>query len=119
MEEDFFYYDTFCSDISDLMMLLDIEEELEAVNELPGDWSIRIELTDLEPVCTLDVDDIYQFILDQYEDRLGEHDQEKTLKTALRESIDFEKLNQLLPKLYYPNGTFETITKQDLVVHFS
>ena len=33
--------------------------------------------------------------------------------------IDFEKLKEELPKLYYPNNKFEIITKADLVEWFS
>lgn len=57
-----------------------------------------------------------QLLADANEDRLSEDDDEqvKVIK-ALKEAIDFEKLNSLLPKLYYPNCTYDIITKQDLL----
>ena len=37
---------------------------------------------------------------------------------ALKETIYFKKLKEALPKFYYPNEKFETITKADLVEWF-
>jgi CMP-N-acetylneuraminic acid synthetase len=52
------------------------------------------------------------------EERIGEEfdnsDEDKIVK-ALNEGIDFEKLNSLFPKYYFPNGKFELVTKQDLL----
>ena len=116
--EHFFYDDTFCSDLEDLANIFDIDEY--NVNDLKDDWVIKVELSDLETIFNVDADNLYQLLADANEDRLSEDfDEEAKVLKALKESIDFNKLKELLPKLYYPNGKFETITKADLVEWFS
>ena len=116
--EHFFYEDTFCSDLEDLANVFDIDED--NVNELKDDWQVRVELSDLEPIFNVDADNLCQLHADANEDRLSEDfDEEATVLKALKETIDFEKLKEELPKLYYPNNKFEIITKADLVEWFS
>ena len=113
-----FYEDTFCSDLEDLANVFDIDED--NVNELKDDWQVRVELSDLEPIFNVDADNLCQLLADANEDRLSEDfDEEARVLKALKEAIDFERLKELLPKLYYPNNKFETITKADLVEWFS
>lgn len=111
--ENFFYDDKFCEDPSDLAELLDIDED--NVNELPDDWKVRVELTKLEPIFNIDADDLCQMLCDCNEERLPEDFEETKTLNALKESIDFDKLRSLLPKLYYANAKFEFITKSDLI----
>ena len=116
--EHFFHEDTFCSDLEDLANVFDIYED--NVNELKDDWQVRVELSDLEPIFNVDADNLCQLLADANEDRLSEDfDEEAKVLKALKETIDFEKLKEALPKLYYPNNKFETITKADLVEWFS
>ena len=53
------------------------------------------------------------------EDRFPEEDYGEKLynqiKTALKAGIDIEKINALMPELYYPSGEFGVLTKQDLL----
>ncbi len=112
--ENFFYDDRFCSDVSDLFDIFDIDDE--NLDELPDDWSVKVELTDLEPIFKIDADNLCQLLADANEDRLSEDfDEEANVLKALKDSIDFEKLKEALPKLYYPNNKYVTITKQDLI----
>lgn len=112
--ENFFYEDNFCSDINDLAQIFDIDED--NINELKDDWEVKVELSDLEPIFNVDAENLCQMLAGCNEDRLSEDfDEESRVLMALKESIDFDKLKELLPKLYYPNGKFETITKSDLV----
>ena len=116
--EHFFYDDTFCSDLDDLANVFDIDED--NVNELQDDWQVKVEMSDLEPIFNIDADNLCQLLADANEDRLSEDfDEEARVLKALKETIDFEKLKEALPKLYYPNNKFETITKADLVEWFS
>jgi len=116
--EHFFYEDTFCSDWEDLVNAFDIDEN--NVNELKDDWQIRVEFADLEPIFNVDANSLCQLLADNNEDRLSEDfDEEAKVLKALKETIDFEKLKEALPKLYYPNNKFEIITKADLVEWFS
>lgn len=112
--EHFFYNDTFCSDLKDLVNLFGIDEY--NINELTDDWQIKVELSDLEVIFDINADNLCQLLADANEDRLSEDfDEEAKVLKALKESIDFEKLKDALPKLYYPNNQFKIITKSDLV----
>lgn len=114
--ENFFYNDSFCTDIGDLIDILEIDDP----NILKDDWQVRVEMSDLEPIFNIDADNLCQLLADANEDRLSEDfDEEAKVLKALQDSIDFEKLKEALPKLYYPNNKFETITKADLVEWFS
>lgn len=116
--EHFFYEDTFCSDLEDLANVFDINED--NVNELKDDWTVRVEFSDLEPIFKIDADNLCQLLADANEDRLSEDfDEEAKVLKAIKETIDFDKLKDALPKLYYPNNKFKTITKVDLVECFS
>lgn len=116
--ENFFIDDNFCSDLEDLANTLEIDED--NVNDLEDDWKMKVELTDLEPIFKIDAESLCQLLADSNEDRLSEdYTEEKTILQALKESIDFDKLTEMLPKLYYMNGKFETVTKSDLVQWFS
>ena len=116
--EHFFYDDRFCLDLEYLATVFDIDED--NVNELEYDWQVRVELSDLETIFKVDADNLCQLLADANEYRLSEDfDEEARVLKALKENIDFEKLKEALPKLYYPNNKFETITKADLVEWFS
>ena len=112
--ENFMCGDDFCHDLSDLMELYDIDEE--TVQELADDWVVNIELMDLERIVTLNVIDLGQMILDNNEDRFPEDGNEyEKIEKALRECVDFEKLNLMMPEVYYPNGKMEKVTKKDII----
>ena len=116
--ENFLYDDTFCSNLEDLAYLFEIDED--NVNQLKDDWQVIVELSDLEPIFNVDANYLCQLLVDANEDRLPEDfDEEAKVLKALKEAIDFEKLKEALPKLYYPNNKFEKITKADLVEWFS
>ena len=116
--ENFFLDDNFCSDIEDLAKVFDIDED--NINELKDDWQVKVELSVLEPIFNIDVDNLCQLLADANEDRLSEDfDEEDKVLKALKEAIDFDRLKESLPKLYYPNGKYEIITKSELVEWFS
>ncbi len=119
--ENFFIDDNFCSDLEDLIRVCDLEDD-NAIANLEEDWTCKIELTDLEPIFKVDAKKLCELLCDCNEERLGENfdnrDEEKLIK-AITESCDFEKLKELLPKYYYPNRKFETITKADLIEYVS
>ena len=103
----------------DLSGLMDeIEDITNDIENLNNNWSIEIELADLEPCIKIDLKRLFELIYDDNEERFGEDfddSDELKIKNCLRESIDFDKLNDLMPKYYYPNGETLTITKQDLI----
>jgi hypothetical protein len=116
--ENFFYNDVFCSDIGDLMLEIDIDEEL--ISELGEDWEINCEETTLEKIFVVKKDFATGAIMDateKWEDRFPEDSDNvgKQIENAINEAIDIDKLNDRLPSLYYPNGKMFKITKADLV----
>jgi hypothetical protein len=119
--EKFFYDDRFCLDISDLMEILDIDDE--NLDELEDDWSVTCEGATLEKIFVIEKEFAVSAIVnetDTWSDRFPEDDWSVTLfeqiKKAIAESIDIEKLNEKLPSLYYPNGKKFKVTKDDLVI---
>ena len=117
--ENFFWNEYFCSDIEDFLRHADLEED-EDIKALPSDACWTVEMTTLELVIKIDDRDFNRIvgdIVDGKIERLPEDcdDVCASIEKAFKESIDLVKLNELMPKLYYPNGTKEKITKQDLL----
>lgn len=116
--ENFFYNDQFCSDLSDLMDIFDIDED--NLNELAEDWSVKVEESALEKIFVLKKQFVVGAIIQQtdtWQERFPEESDRvfKEIEDAIERSIDIEKMNELLPSLYYPNGDKFTITKINLV----
>ncbi len=119
--ENFFIDDNFCHDLDDLIRLCTMEDDIE---ELADDWSIIVDEAESQKIFILDKDFVVNAIserTDRFEDRFPEDDNDDRLSTqikkAIEQSIDLEKLNSLLPELYYPSGETFEITKKDLIEH--
>jgi len=114
--ENFFIDDNFYSDLNEFIDHLDVD----SVEEIPNEWTWRAELSTFEPMFKLDSEIMASLVGDAYDERYGEDQDlsEKIIK-ALNESVDWDKLNSLIPKFYYANGEYETITKQDLIDHLT
>lgn len=112
--ENFFIDEDFCGDLSDLMDMFDIKEP----KNLKDDWTQKVDLAELEPVINLTPKKLLEILLNENEERLGENfdgkDEDRIMK-CLTESIDFDKMKELMPKFYYPNGKRAVVTKQDLI----
>lgn len=116
--ENFFADETFYAEVEDLIN--DRELEKEDVEALPDDYEIKIEETTEEPIFQLKMDWICNAIVertDSFEDRFPEDNDSifRQIEDAIKSSVDLGKLNSKLPKLYYPNGKFSKLTKQDLL----
>lgn len=113
--ENFFYNDSFYSDLGDLIAYLDIEPKL-----LEDDWIIECEKTTLEKIFVMDkkwITDIIVSNTDIWEDRFPEDSDDlfKRIEKAINDSINIDKLNENLPSLYYMNGIKFQITKEDII----
>ena len=84
------------------------EIELDDIND---DDSLRVELSELEPVFQIHVEMLMGFI---DEDRINDYTCDDILK-VLQDNIDFERINSLMPNLYYPNNKFHTFTREDFI----
>lgn len=116
--EPFFIDENYYMEVEDY--LIDHELEREDVEKLPDDFQVKINEAELQPIFVLKEDWLIDAILDHtdsFDERFPE-DSDKVfedIKKAIRQSIDVNKLNQLLPKLWYPNGKHSVLTKQDLL----
>lgn len=124
--ENFFIGDRFYSDIESLLEHLELEEE--DIATLDDNWHENAEGTTLQNIFVMDEDWVINTILQQTEKwdyRFPEDADEgqnsvfDQIRNAIKQSIDIEKMNSLLPKLYYPNGKKFKITKQDLFEYCS
>lgn len=112
--KNFFVEENFYTDLDDLCHYLSID--IESINHLSEDWQLKVELSNLEPIFDVTPESLCQLLADANEERLSEdYDEEEKVLKALKECIDFDKLKEKLPNLYYPNNTFQTITKADIV----
>ena len=112
--ENFFYDWKYYSDLDELIdSILDYSEE---VSDLPEDWEIECMGSKLEPICQLSANWITERIDD---DRLSENNVDSEIdeiEKALNVNIDFEKINALIPKLYFVDRRNKfKITKKDLL----
>lgn len=115
----FFYGEEFHSDLESLLYSLSLQNS-EDVKNLDDDWSLEIQKSKLEKIFTLKKDFILNALLEityTWEERFPEKSDNlfDRIKNAFEQSIDFDNMNSLLPELYYPNGNFERITKNDLI----
>lgn len=108
--ENFIYDDEFYHDLGDLLIALEIDEDSP---ELTDDWEIECIECELEPVFKLSVDFIFDHI---NEERFTEDGAEADkIEKVLRDNIDFDKINSLIPQLYYPTKKKFTIKKTDVL----
>lgn len=116
--ENFFYEDNFCNDIEDLMFIKDINDE--NISDLADDWVCKVELTTLEPMFQLSANKLSDMLCNDNEERFSEDGaQSEDIVKALNQCVDFEKLNSMIPSLWYPNGKDATITKKDLIEYLN
>ena len=115
----FFVDDKFFAEVEDY--LLETEWTDDEIRNLPDDWSIEIGLASKEPVCKLDIDKfINEYIVDQLCEETLPEDPDDTIKQiekCVKENIDFTKLNESLPRLWYLNERAKdgVLTKKDLM----
>lgn len=118
--ENFFYEETFHHDLDSLISGLDLDDD-GAINELEENWEIEVEDTTLEKIFILKENFVVDAIsesTDRWEDRFPEDHDDRTYKKiqdAIKQGVNVEKINDLLPSLYYPNGQKYKITKADLL----
>lgn len=115
--EDQFYRDleSFVMEASESGVFGDTQEWLD---EIPDDWTQKVEMCDKEKMFAVDEDDVEGWIekmLDYHEDRVSENDMSEELKKAFMAGIDLQKINSEIPELWYSNGTVRIITKQDII----
>jgi len=110
--ENFFYAGKFYSDIEELMEDLEIDEE--TIESMPDFYQCK--KGKLEPLVELDA----EWILERIdEERFSEDNNEREyerINEALS-SVDFAKVNEKIPKMWYESYEKFEITKADLYEH--
>lgn len=121
--ENFFYSDTFYRDLEDLCDDISLYE-LTDVEALPDDWTLKVQESTLEKMFVLTDVMVAEAILqytDRFEERFPEDDNGdclNKLEKAIPQCIDIYKINEAVSSLYYPNGKFTFITKQEIIEFF-
>lgn len=116
--ENFFYDSKFFRDLEELMEYHDIATEAD-IYGLPVDWHIEAEEGSMQKIFTLKKSFIVDAVVnktDAYGDRFPEESDSvfKQIEIAIEQAIDIDKLNEMLPELYYPSGKFFIINRNHL-----
>lgn len=84
--------------------------------KLHDDYKLKIGDCNLEPMFELDASALAEILVDNNSDRCSEDgDEFETIQKALSECVDFKKLSEMIPKLWYLNGKEAELTKADLL----
>lgn len=107
--------DRFYNDINEIIDDI-IDWEGKELEELPDDYTIEVGLCTLEPIFQLNSEKLQEILLDSFEDRSSEDgDEWDKVESVLQKHINFEALNNDIPKLWFPNGETEIFTKDELI----
>lgn len=114
--ENFFIEGEFYSNIEQYVDNMDFDSMEDMM--LDDNWRIQVELADKEPIFKVNLYDIADDLYDRNEERFpADNTTFYKVKNVLEDFIDIDSINKNLPKLYYPNGTFAHITKEDIFNH--
>lgn len=112
--ENFLIDDKFYSEIDDLIEDILDWEGVDCIEDLKEGYSIEAHQCKLEPMFKFDLNHVLNTL---NEERYPEDNEriENQIVNLLKENINFDKIKQGMPELYYPirNGKF-VITKNDL-----
>lgn len=111
--ENFFYNDKFYIDLTTLCE--DYGWDIEDMESLPIDFKIEVEGSQLKPIVKIDAEWITERIDEERFSENGCDEEFSKIMEILNENCDFEKINSLLPKLYYSDRSKHYFTKQDLI----
>lgn len=116
--ENFFVNDRFYTDLEEYIDEL-VSDFLFDINSFE-DFTLKIELTNLEPCVQLryiDFEGISENIIERNIERFPDDFNDQIIVDALKYAFDLEKLNEKMPKLYYPANEYEyiEINKQMLI----
>lgn len=119
MDEYFFVDERFYTDVFDLVEDIKYWEDIDDISELPDEYKIEVTGSKLEPMFVFDL----QHVLDTLsEDRMPFESErtENELIKVLKDNINFDAINENMPKLYYEDRSNRCyITKQDIINYIS
>lgn len=117
-QENFFYQDEYYSTIDDFMDEL-FSNDKEHVATLADNKEFVCNTSKLSPIWQFDADSITESIDDERFSERNVDDEFRSISKILSDNIDFENINSLIPKLYYPSKETFVITKKDLLDWFN
>jgi hypothetical protein len=107
--ENFFYNDNFFTDLEALACELQDDFDVFAEGE-----ELVIELSVEEPIVKFTPEWIVDRIDDDRFTEDGCEREYKTIKEALSSTVDFDKLNALIPKVYFGSGKMVKIKVSEI-----
>lgn len=112
MSEPFFSNDKYYYSLSDLID--EIVSDDSDIEDLPDDFELKATKAQLLPIIQYKTDDLLE-MADEFSENNCDREVEQILN-AIKECCDFDKLNSMIPKLWYeiPTEKF-VITKKDLL----
>lgn len=92
-----------------------VEDELcdVEIENLSEDYEVKCERSSLLPIIQYNAEMIAEMAEEFSEENCD--DEYETILEAVRQCVDFEKLNSMIPKLYYGNVERFVLTKKDLL----
>lgn len=91
----------------------------QEIRDLDDDWAVEAYECESQPIHIFTPESIINTINEErYSESGAEEEYEKIIK-ALKEAVDFEKLNSLVPSLNYGTCKKFLITKHDLLEYIS
>ena len=112
MSEPFFSNDKYYYSLSDLID--EIVSDDSDIEDLPDDFELKATKAQLLPIIQYKADDLLE-MADEFSENNYDREVEQILN-AIKECCDFNKLNSMIPKLWYEMPTEKfVITKKDLL----
>lgn len=106
--ENFFIDNEFYDDLCSYMESRELEED-----NIPDDWSELAVYGDLQPMYKFDLDWIFDRLNEERDDEEGNGG--GALIKIFNDNINFDAINEAMPKFWYATKNKFVITKQDLL----
>lgn len=106
--ENFFIDDEFFSDLESYMNSRDIDED-----NIPDDYSEGAVYGDLQRMYNFSIDWIFDRLNEERDDEEGNGGEKLT--KILNDNINFDAINEAMPKFWYATKNKFVISKQDLL----
>lgn len=111
--ENFFWNGNFYSDLTECCNCNDWDKG--EIGSYPADFILEVGLSKLEAIETLTPEWIIEHIDDERYSEDNCDVEASLIIRVLNENINFDKINSLMPKLYYESNEKYKFTKQDLL----
>lgn len=118
MNEMYYYNDSFFGDVDDIIEHVIDDNEFKSESDIAQDFKIEYEDCELMPIYKLDADLLYSFLSDHFDENSsedGDEWDEDKIKSLIEKHLNFDSFNAAAPKLWFPNGSKHTISRDEVV----